>query len=44
VAGLVVQGIRGSRFYLLTSSNRNQAIRRRGEEILAGDPPAPPFP
>lgn len=44
VARLVVQGIRGSRFYILTSSNRNQAIRRRGEEILAGDPPAPPFP
>jgi NAD(P)-dependent dehydrogenase (short-subunit alcohol dehydrogenase family) len=44
VAELVVKGIRGSRFYILTSSNRNQAIRRRGEEILAGDPPDPPFP
>jgi NAD(P)-dependent dehydrogenase (short-subunit alcohol dehydrogenase family) len=44
VAGLVVEAIRGSRFYILTSGNRNQAIRRRAEEILAGDPPAPPFP
>ncbi len=43
VAGLVVEAIRGHRFYILTSSNRNDAIRRRGHEILAGDPPAPPF-
>lgn len=44
VAALVVEAIRGSRFYILTSSNRNDAIRRRGEEIVAGGPPAPPFP
>jgi NAD(P)-dependent dehydrogenase (short-subunit alcohol dehydrogenase family) len=44
VAALVVDAIRSSRFYILTSSNRNQAIRRRAEEILAGGPPAPPFP
>jgi short-subunit dehydrogenase len=44
VAALVVDAIRDSRFYILTSSNRNQAIRRRAEEILAGGPPAPPFP
>src|SRR5262249_21758748 len=44
VADLVVQGIRDGRFYILTSDNRNGAIRRRGEEIVAGDPPAPPFP
>lgn len=44
VAGLVVEAIRDSRFYILTPSNRNHAIRRRAEEILAGDPPAPPFP
>jgi NAD(P)-dependent dehydrogenase (short-subunit alcohol dehydrogenase family) len=44
VAELVVRGIRDSRFYILTSDNRNAAIRRRSEEILAGGPPAPPFP
>ncbi len=44
VAELVVRGIRERRFYILTSDNRNAAIRRRAEEILAGDPPAPPFP
>ena len=44
VASLVVQAIRDGRFYILTSSNRDEAIRRRGEEILAGRPPAPPFP
>lgn len=44
VAALVVEAIRGARFYVLTSSNRNDAVRRRGEEILAGAPPAPPFP
>ncbi len=44
VAELVVEAIRGSRFYILTSSNRNHAIRRRAQEILTGDPPAPPFP
>ncbi len=44
VAGIVVDAIRNGRFYILTSANRNEAVRRRGEEILAGGPPAPPFP
>jgi NAD(P)-dependent dehydrogenase (short-subunit alcohol dehydrogenase family) len=44
VAAAVVAGIRGSRFYILTSSNRNAAIVRRGSEIIAGGPPAAPFP
>ena len=44
VAGVVVAGIRSSRFYLLTSANRNAAIVRRGQEIVAGGPPAAPFP
>jgi NAD(P)-dependent dehydrogenase (short-subunit alcohol dehydrogenase family) len=44
VAALVVEAIRTSRFYILTSTNRNEAVRRRGEEIVAGGPPAPPFP
>jgi NAD(P)-dependent dehydrogenase (short-subunit alcohol dehydrogenase family) len=44
VAAAVVAGIRGSRFYILTSSNRNAAIERRGAEIIAGGPPAAPFP
>jgi NAD(P)-dependent dehydrogenase (short-subunit alcohol dehydrogenase family) len=44
VAAAVVDGIRSHRFYILTSTNRNEAIRRRGEEIIAGGPPAAPFP
>lgn len=44
VAGIVVDGIRSGRFYLLTSSNRNGAVRRRGEEVLSGGPPSPPIP
>ena len=44
VAGIAVDAIRAGRFYILTSTNRNEAVRRRAEEILAGDPPAPPFP
>ena len=44
VAELVLQGIHDGRFYILTSDNRNAAIRRRADEILAGDPPTPPFP
>jgi NAD(P)-dependent dehydrogenase (short-subunit alcohol dehydrogenase family) len=44
VAGIVVDAIRDGRFYILTSTNRNEAVRRRAEEILAGDPPSPPFP
>ena len=42
VAGLVVDGIRSRRFYLLTSDNRNEAVLRRGQEIVAGGPPEPP--
>lgn len=44
VAAIVVDAIRNGRFYILTSANRNEAVRRRAEEILAGIPPAPPFP
>jgi NAD(P)-dependent dehydrogenase (short-subunit alcohol dehydrogenase family) len=44
VARIVVDGIRSSRFYILTSSNRNEAVLRRGTEIVSGSPPAPPFP
>jgi NAD(P)-dependent dehydrogenase (short-subunit alcohol dehydrogenase family) len=44
VAALVVEGIRAGRFYILTSQNRNDAIERRGREIVAGGPPSPPFP
>lgn len=40
----MVDGIREGRFYILTSENRNEAVRRRAEEILSGGPPAPPFP
>lgn len=43
VAGLVVEGIRSGRFYILTSENRNEAVRRRAEEILDGRPPAAPM-
>jgi NAD(P)-dependent dehydrogenase (short-subunit alcohol dehydrogenase family) len=42
VAGIVVDGIRSRRFYILTSENRNEAVARRGEEIVSGGPPAPP--
>jgi NAD(P)-dependent dehydrogenase (short-subunit alcohol dehydrogenase family) len=44
VAAAVVAGIRGRRFYILTSGNRNEAIMRRGNEIISGGPPAAPFP
>jgi len=44
VAATVIDGVRSHRFYILTSANRNEAIRRRGEEIIAGGPPAAPFP
>lgn len=40
----MVQAIRGNRFYILTSGNRDEAIRRRGAEIVTGGPPQPPFP
>jgi NAD(P)-dependent dehydrogenase (short-subunit alcohol dehydrogenase family) len=42
VAGMVVEAIRSRRFYILTSQNRHEAVLRRGEEIVAGGPPAPP--
>ena len=42
VAGMVVDGIRSRRFYILTSDNRNEAVLRRGQEIVAGGPPEPP--
>lgn len=42
VAGLVVDGIRSRRFYILTAENRNEAVLRRGQEIVAGAPPEPP--
>jgi NAD(P)-dependent dehydrogenase (short-subunit alcohol dehydrogenase family) len=42
VAGMVVDGIRSRRFYILTSDNRNEAVLRRGQEIAAGGPPEPP--
>jgi NAD(P)-dependent dehydrogenase (short-subunit alcohol dehydrogenase family) len=42
VAGMVVDGIRSRRFYILTSDNRNEAVFRRGQEIVAGGPPEPP--
>jgi NAD(P)-dependent dehydrogenase (short-subunit alcohol dehydrogenase family) len=44
IAGIVVEAIRQARFYVLTSGNRNEAIRRRGAEIVDGGPPTPPFP
>src|SRR5215470_3948010 len=44
VAGIVVDGIRSGRFYILTSVNRSSAVTRRGAEITAGGPPTLPFP
>lgn len=44
VAGIVTDGIRSGRFYILTSENRNGSVARRGSEIVAGGPPAVPFP
>jgi NAD(P)-dependent dehydrogenase (short-subunit alcohol dehydrogenase family) len=44
VADMVVEAIRTARFYILTSGNRDDAVRRRGGEILSSSPPAPPFP
>jgi NAD(P)-dependent dehydrogenase (short-subunit alcohol dehydrogenase family) len=42
VAGMVVDGIRSRRFYILTSDNRHEPVLRRGREIVAGGPPEPP--
>jgi len=44
VAGIVVDGIRAGRFYILTSLKRESAVVRRGAEIVAGGPPELPFP
>jgi hypothetical protein len=44
VARIVVSGITSGRFYILTSDNRNEAVTRRGTEIVSGGPPAVPFP
>ncbi|HLM03863.1 MAG TPA: SDR family NAD(P)-dependent oxidoreductase [Blastococcus sp.] len=43
VAELVVEAIRTSRFYVLTNSARDTAIRMRAEEILSGSAPTPPL-
>jgi NAD(P)-dependent dehydrogenase (short-subunit alcohol dehydrogenase family) len=43
VAGLVVDAIADGRFYVLTASNRNDAVRARAEGIIAGTPPEPPL-
>jgi NAD(P)-dependent dehydrogenase (short-subunit alcohol dehydrogenase family) len=43
VAGLVVDAIADGRFYVLTASNRNDAVRARAEAIIAGTPPQPPL-
>lgn len=42
VAALVADGIRARRFYILTADNRNDAVLRRGQEIVSGGPPEPP--
>jgi hypothetical protein len=42
VAGMVVDGIRSRRFYILTSDNRHEPVLRRGQEIVAGGPPERP--
>jgi NAD(P)-dependent dehydrogenase (short-subunit alcohol dehydrogenase family) len=44
VAGIVVDGIRAGRFYILTSRNRDAAVASRAQQVLDGTPPAPPFP
>jgi NAD(P)-dependent dehydrogenase (short-subunit alcohol dehydrogenase family) len=43
VADLVVDAVRESRFYVLTSTNRIPAIRARFEAILSGTAPTPPL-
>jgi NAD(P)-dependent dehydrogenase (short-subunit alcohol dehydrogenase family) len=44
VAGMVLDGIRSRRFYILTSANRAGSILRRAREIVDGGPPEPPVP
>ena len=43
VAGLVVDAIADGRFYVLTSTNRDDAIRARVENFFTGAPPQPPL-
>jgi NAD(P)-dependent dehydrogenase (short-subunit alcohol dehydrogenase family) len=43
VAGLVVDAVRESRFYVVTSTKRIPAIRARFEAIIAGSAPLPPL-
>jgi NAD(P)-dependent dehydrogenase (short-subunit alcohol dehydrogenase family) len=43
VAELVVEAIRSSRFYVLTSDKRVPAILARAESIVSGAAPAPPL-
>src|SRR4051812_17468263 len=43
VADLVVDAVRESRFYVLTSTNRIPAIQARFDAILSGAPPTPPL-
>jgi NAD(P)-dependent dehydrogenase (short-subunit alcohol dehydrogenase family) len=43
IADLVVEAIRTSRFYVLTSDTRVPAIRARAESIVSGSAPAPPL-
>ena len=38
-----MEAIRTSRFYVLTNSARDTAIRMRAEEILSGTAPTPPL-
>jgi NAD(P)-dependent dehydrogenase (short-subunit alcohol dehydrogenase family) len=44
VAGMVIDGIRARRFYILTSDARNESVLRRAREIVAGAAPEPPVP
>jgi NAD(P)-dependent dehydrogenase (short-subunit alcohol dehydrogenase family) len=43
VADLVVDAVRESRFYVLTSTNRIPAIQARFDAIVSGAPPTPPL-
>jgi NAD(P)-dependent dehydrogenase (short-subunit alcohol dehydrogenase family) len=43
VADLTVDAVRSGRFYVLTNTARDTAIRMRAEEVLGGSPPTPPL-
>jgi hypothetical protein len=43
VAGLVVDAVAAGRFYVLTATNRHDAVRARAEAIISGDAPLPPL-